>query len=126
MANNPRSWGQRGAKVPENVGLVQPWEIVQGHIDHAIAYAFHGPSPNFTFPAQSSDGGGFGGIAYDPTTGAGDMPEGARIFLRPDFDLTNFAAGAPRIIGQCLKDYGAICIDNAGYPKIYLEATVNG
>lgn len=116
MAANPKNWGQRGAKVPETVGLVQPFEIAQGHIDHAIAYAFHGPSPDFVFPAQASDGGSFGGVS------GLDIPEGGRIRLKPSFDLTVLPAGAARVVGQCLKDYGAICIDNAGLPKVYLEA----
>lgn len=114
--DNPRKWGQRGAKIPQTVGLVHPWEIEQGVIQHAIAYAFRGPSPDYVLPAQDSDGANFGGVS------GLDMPEGARIRLKPDFDLTLLPEGAPRVIGQCLKDYGAICIDNAGYPKIYLEA----
>lgn len=113
----PKAWNQRGAKVPYGIGLVRPWEVAQGHIDHAIAYAFHGPSPEFTLPAQGSDGGNFGGVA------GSDMPEGARIFLDPTFDLTLFPAGTARVVGQALKTYGAICIDNAGYPKVYLEAS---
>src|SRR6478609_3618372 len=112
----PQPWGMRGAKVPYGIGLVRKTEVQSGVINHAIAWAYHGPSPDFVDPAQGSDGGTFGGVS------GSDIPEGARIRLRPDFDLTSFPAGTARIVGKALQDYGAIMIDNSGWPKVYLEA----
>ncbi|MGZ4745705.1 MAG: hypothetical protein ACXVYY_01345 [Oryzihumus sp.] len=116
FVNNPKQWNQRGSKIPEQIGLVRPWEIAQGHIDHAIAWAYHGPSPDHVLPAQSSDGGNFGGVS------GVDLPEGARIRLDPSFNLNLFPPGAARIIGKAMQDYGCLLIDNAGYPKMYVEA----
>lgn len=122
-SKTPKAWGSRGAKVPYGLGLVRKWEIDAGVIDHAIAWAYHGPSPEYVYPALNSDGANFGGIVYDSVAHDGDLPEGARIRLDPTFDLGLLPAGTSRIVGKALQDYGAICIDNAGFPKIYLEAT---
>lgn len=115
-AKTPKAWGARGAKVPLGVGLVRKWEIDEGVIRHAIAWAYHGPSPDYVYPAQNSDGSNFGGVS------GVDIPEGARIRLDPNFDLTQFPAGAARVVGKALQDYGAILIDNSGFPKVYLES----
>src|SRR5436190_10666594 len=34
------NFGSRGAGVPYYAGLIRPWEIRQGHIDHAIAFVY--------------------------------------------------------------------------------------
>jgi len=115
-AKTPKAWGSRGAKVPYGIGLVRKWEIDEGVIRHAIAWSYHGPSPEYVQPAQNSDGGNFGGVS------GVDLPEGARIRLNPAFDLTRFPAGAARVIGKALQDYGAILIDNSGFPKVLVES----
>lgn len=114
-STTPKAWGMRGAKVPYSAGLVRKWEIDAGSINHAIAWAYHGPSPDHVYPALNSDGGNFGGVSGT------DIPEGARIRLNPAVDLTTLPTGAARVIGKALQDYGAILIDNAGFPKVYLE-----
>ena len=116
-AKGPKAWGTRGAKVPLGIGLVRKGEVDQGVINHAIAWAYHGPSPEYVAPAQNSDGGNFGGVM------GLDLPEGTRIRLNPTFDLTRFPAGTARIVGRALQDYGAILVDNSGFPKCYLESS---
>jgi predicted phosphodiesterase len=112
----PSGFASRGAGVPYSAGLIRPWEIETGHIDHAIAFAFDYPGPNFVFPATKSDGKG----VFPP-----DVPEGARLQLDPalsdaDFDAWGLNSVA-KIIARALQDYGMIVIDCAGRPKIYAE-----
>src|SRR5581483_1035663 len=103
----------RGTGTPYFAGLVRPWEIAQGHIDHAIAFAFSSPSSSFVYPASKSDGSGTG------------PPEGARIQLDPsltDSDFTKWGLSpAAKVIAKALQTYGMYLIDNSGSPKIYLE-----
>ena len=129
----------RGAGTPYLAGLVRPWEIAQGHIDHAIAWAYTSPTSAHVYPAQKSDGSG---------ANTGDMPEGSRLVLDPTLTCTSYnpattapsgvpcAAGSqintlcstsnnPRacmIIAVALQTYGAFEIDNSGSTKLYLEA----
>lgn len=109
----------RGAGTPYFAGLVRPWEITQGHIDHALAFAYHAPSAEFRYPASKSDGGNFGGI-----TGT-DIPEGARLQLNPTLTDVDFTAWGlspeAKIIARALQQYGMYIIDNSGSSKIYIE-----
>jgi hypothetical protein len=106
----------RGAGTPYLAGLVRPWEIAQGHIDHALAFAYDSPAPTYVYPASRSDGGGSSGI---------DLPEGTRIQLDPgltdaDFDRMHLNAAA-KVIAHALQKYGMYVIDNSGASKVYLE-----
>jgi hypothetical protein len=109
----------RGAGTPYFAGLVRKWEVDQGHIDHALAFAYHAPSPEFRYPASKSDGASFGGIAGN------DVPEGARLQLDPTLTDTQLAAygckGACLTIAHAIQKYGMYVIDNSGSSKIYLE-----
>jgi hypothetical protein len=109
----------RGAGTPYFAGLVRKWEIDQGHIDHALAFAYDSPSNDFRYPASKSDGGNFGGV-----TGT-DLPEGTRLQLDPsltDADFTAWGLSAPaRTIARALQTYGMYVIDHSGSSKIYLE-----
>jgi hypothetical protein len=102
------SFGSRGAGVPYLTGLIRPWEIIQGRIDHAIAFAMIGPKSTFVCPATKSDGRG------------GGMPEGTRIRLRADYNISGLTRTG-QIIATALKVYGAILIDGSGSNKIYGE-----
>jgi hypothetical protein len=106
----------RGAGTPYFAGLVRKWEIDQGHIDHALAFAFRSPAPEFRFPASKTDGEGLLGL---------DPPEGARLQLDPTLTEAHFDAwglSAPaKIIARALQRYGMYVIDNSGSSKIYLE-----
>ncbi|MCD6416831.1 MAG: fibronectin type III domain-containing protein, partial [Planctomycetes bacterium] len=96
-------------------GLIRPWEIRQGHINHALAFACKGPSGLYVFPATRSDGQG----------GLRSFPEGARLQLDPgltdrDFERWGLSA-AGKVIARALQEYGMILVDGGGHPKIYVE-----
>lgn len=109
----------RGAGTPYFAGLVRPWEIAQGHIDHALAFAYHAPAGTFVYPASKSDGANFGGV------NGVDAPEGTRIQLDPsktDADFTAWGLSPEaKVIARALQDYGMYVIDNSGSSKIYIE-----
>jgi hypothetical protein len=109
----------RGAGTPYFAGLVRPWEIAQGRIDHALAFAYHSPSPEFVYPASKSDGASFGGVA------SVDLPEGSRLQLNPALTTSDLQALglSPQaiVIAKALQTYGMYTIDNSGSSKIYLE-----
>ena len=106
----------RGAGFPYFAGLVRPWEVAAGRIDHAIAFAYAWPSPEFVPPASKSDGRGIRGT---------DLPEGTRLQLDPslteeDFDRMGLVPAA-RVVARALQEYGMIVIDNSVSTKIMLE-----
>ncbi len=85
---------------------ILPRDILRGHIDHALAISVPGPASRlYVQPASSTDGNG----------AVTSLPEGARIRLKPGFDIaralrllpggTNLTAA--RVIMQALKTYGA-------------------
>ncbi|MEW5773299.1 MAG: fibronectin type III domain-containing protein [Thermodesulfobacteriota bacterium] len=110
----PMGFMSRGAGVPYLAGLIRPWEIAAGRIEHAIAFAFNTPSLLFVYPATKSDG-----------KGMEDLPEGARIQLDPALTEADFDAWGldpvEKVIARALQEYGMIVIDKAGHPKIYAE-----
>ena len=100
---------------PYLTGLVRPWEIAQGHVDHAIAFAYQSPSDSVICPATKSDGS---------ASRASNMPEGARIQLDPTLNVDDPAYSLTRtgkILARAMQQYGMILIDGAGHPKIYGE-----
>jgi len=112
----PSGFGSRGAGLPYLAGLIFPCEIQQGHIDHALAFAYDYPTPQFIYPATKSDGIG----SYPP-----DMPEGTRLQLNPALTDSEIQAwgctGSCLIVAHALQDYGMIVIDRSGHPKLYAE-----
>jgi len=51
------SYASRGAGVPYFAGLVRPWEIASGRIDHALAFAYSTiRSTRCVWPASKTDG----------------------------------------------------------------------
>lgn len=109
----PKGFGSRGAGVPYFTGLIRPCEIRQGHIDHAIAFAYDKVSSSYVYPATKSDGGGSG------------VPEGARMQLDPSISDATIKGwgcdGTCFVIAKALQKYGMIAIDYAGHSKIYGE-----
>ncbi len=110
----------RGDGTPYLAGLVRPWEISQGQIDHALAFGYNSPSSTFVYPASKSDGGAFGGLL------GVDLPEGSHLQLNPaltDADFTQWGLNpAAKIIARALQRYGMYVVDHSGSSKIYLEA----
>ena len=117
-----RAYTARGAGVTYLSGLIRPWEIKQGRIDHALAFAYNYPSPNWIYPASKSDGKNL-----DPNA----LPEGARLQLDPAMTETELrslgCSTAAIVIARAMQQYGMYVIDNSGRPKIMLEynATAN-
>lgn len=110
----------RGAGMPYFAGLVRKWEIDQGHVDHALAFAYDSPSSDFRYPASKSDGGNFGGVS------GVDLPEGARLQLNPNLTDADFDAwGLPpaaKVLARAMQRYGMYVVDHSGSSKIFLEA----
>jgi hypothetical protein len=113
----PENYGSRGAGVPYFAGLVRPWEIKQGRIDHAIAFGYPTPARDrCVYPASKTDGNS--GLPYA-------IPEGARLQLDPrlteaDFDRMGLDRTG-KIIARALQKYGMFLIDISGRSKIYVE-----
>jgi hypothetical protein len=111
--------GGRGDGTPYLAGLVRPWEVAQGHIDHALAFAYNSPSSAFSYPAAKSDGGNFGGVLGT------DLPEGSRLQLNPsitDATIQSWGCtGTCLTIAHALQTYGMYTVDHSGSSKIYLE-----
>jgi hypothetical protein len=113
----PVEYGSRGAGIPYLAGLIRPWEIEQGHIDHAIAFATETVArKRCVWPASKTDG-----KSRDPDA----LPQGARLQLDPtlsdaDFDRLGLDATA-RVIARAMQTYGMILVDSSGRTKVYAE-----
>jgi hypothetical protein len=118
--NDPNHYGAgvgtRASYNPGLAGLVRPWEIAQGHIDHALSFAYHQPAGNFRWPAVGGFEAGLAGT---------DLPLGARIQLNPALSQSQIqglgCTGPCLIIAQALQKYGMYVTDNSNSSKIYLE-----
>jgi hypothetical protein len=105
----------RGAGVPYLAGLIRPWEIEQGRIEHALAFAYAtNRLGRCVYPASKTDG------KHDRLD---VLPEGARLRLDPTLDVNSIPGldRTGRIIARALQEYGAYNIDNSGSNKIYPE-----
>jgi uncharacterized protein YjdB len=110
-----KSYISRGAGVPYLAGLIRPWEIDQGRIEHALAFAYSlSRATRCVWPASKTDGKNHLGNV---------IPQGARIRLDPtlDVDTINGLDETGRIIARALQEYGMFLIDNSGANKIYAE-----
>ncbi len=111
----PEGFVSGGAGSPYLTGLVRPWELRRGRIDHAIGFAVNYPSSFFIYPATKSDGS-----AMPPA-----LPEGARLQLDPalteqDFDRWGLSREG-KVIARALQEYGMILTDGSGHPKLSIE-----
>lgn len=111
----------RGSGIPGYAGLLRPWEIRQGRIEHALAFGYTEPAlDKCVFPASKTDG---------DSTIPFAIPEGARLQLDPslteaDFDQMGLDR-AGKIIARALQEYGMISVDHSGSFKIYVEDLIN-
>jgi len=112
----PSGFVSRGAGIPYLAGLVRPCEIARGRIDHALAFAYDYPSPQFVYPATKSDGKG------NPER---SLPEGARLQLDPSVTRAQLVAlgvtGPALTIAQALQRYGMYVTDASGREKVMME-----
>ena len=111
----------RGSGIPSYAGLIRPWEILQGKIEHAIAFGYTEPANDkCVFPASKTDGDSALPFA---------IPEGAQTPIDPslteeDFDQMGLDQTG-KIIAQALQEYGMISVDHSGSFKIYVEDLIN-
>jgi hypothetical protein len=113
----PAEYGSRGAGVPYYAGLIRPWEIRRGRIEHAIAFAYPTPARDrCVYPASKTDGRSRDRYA---------IPEGARLQLDPALTEDDFNRmgldHTGKIIARAMQEYGMILIDISGRPKIVAE-----
>ncbi len=117
----PVMHSSRGSGIPAFAGLLRPWEIRQGRIEHALAFGYTEPAEGkCVFPASKTDGN-------SPMYFA--IPEGARLQLDPsltekDFDRMGLDKTG-KIIARALQEYGMISVDHSGSFKIYVEDLIN-
>ena len=117
----PPRIGARGSGIPYSAGLIRPWEIRRGRIEHALTLAYPTPAlDRCVFPATRTDGD-----SADPYA----IPEGARLQLDPaltdaDFDAWGLTRTG-KIIARALQEYGMFVIDDSGRSKIEAEDLFN-
>lgn len=117
----PVMHSSRGSGIPAYAGLLRPWEIRQGRIEHVLAFGYTEPAADqCVFPASKTDGESSMHFA---------IPEGARLQLDPslteqDFDRLGLDPTA-KIIARALQEYGMILVDDSGSFKIYVEDLIN-
>jgi hypothetical protein len=123
----PEGFGQRGAGIGQLAGIVRRCEVDRGRIDHAVTLAYDYPCESETCqqngwpasipPFRKTDGRG---------TSPFDIPEGARIAIRPEISHEEIAEACAGIKGCIvwalnMQEYGGFVVDNSGHPKTYAE-----
>jgi hypothetical protein len=126
----PEGFGQRGAGIGQLAGIVRRCEVDRGRIGHAVTLAYDYPCtaetcqrngwPTSIPPFRKTDGRG-----TDPY----DIPEGARIAIRPEIskgDIEKACLGMKGCIVWALtmQEYGGFIVDDSGHPKTYAEGNV--
>ena len=117
----PVGHSSRGSGIPALAGLLRPWEIRQGKIEHALAFRYTLTArEKCVLPASKTDGDSKRPFA---------IPEGARLQLDPsltdaDFDEMGLDPTA-KIVAHALQEYGMILVDTSGSFKIYVEDLIN-
>lgn len=106
--------GARGSGLPLFAGVIQPSELRQGRIEHALAISVPGPAQRiFVAPASVTNG----------VNALQSLPEGARLRLKSSFRLGKLTPGANRrsaeAIVSALRTYGAIVVDRSITPTLY-------
>ena len=123
----PEGFGQRGAGIGQLAGIVRHCEVERGHIGHAVTLAYDNPCkpevcqqngwPAVIPPFRKTDGRG--NSQYD-------IPEGARIAIRPEITQEEIEDACDGITGcvvwvSNMQEYGGFVVDNSGHPKTYAE-----
>jgi len=103
----------RAAGVPALAGTIMHQEILDGRIEHRLAFATQaaGLQRFVSPPAAWTDGGWRAGL-----------PEGAVLQLDPSIDLSTLRLSpTARVVARALQEYGAVCVDVAGGHCLYGE-----
>jgi hypothetical protein len=126
----PEGFGQRGAGIGQFAGIVRRCEVDRGRIDHAVTIAYDFPCapevcqlngwPASIPPFRKTDGRGKSQF---------DIPEGARLAIRPEISHEDIAKACGGIKGCELwalnmQEYGGFVVDNSDHPKTYAEGNV--
>lgn len=117
----PVGHSSRGSGIPALAGLLRPWEILEGKIEHALAFGYtHTANDKCVFPASKTDG---------KTKRLSAIPMGARLQLDPsltdaDFDQMGLSPTG-KIIARALQEYGMFVVDTSGSFKMYVEDLIN-
>lgn len=129
----PEGFGQRGAGIGQLAGIVRRCEVDRERIDHAVTLAYDYPCreevcqqnvwPASIPPFRKTDGRGEAPF---------DIPEGARLAIRPEISDQEIAEACDGIKGcivwaLTMQEYGGFIVDNSDHPKTYAEgdATAN-
>jgi len=125
----PKGFGHRGAGIGHFAGVVRPCEVERGYVDHAVTLAYDYPCapgtcqmngwPEVIFPFTKTDG-----LGLEPY----DIPEGARIAIRPEITKDEIARACSEIRGcivwvLAMQKYGGFLVDDSGHPKTYAEGS---
>jgi hypothetical protein len=106
QSDDPQNWGHRG--VPAPTQAIRLDEVQAGRIDHVLEFGTRFPSGQHVFPMVGSDGQG---------TAAWAPPQGLRMRIRPDLDLTTLGLSpAALVVARALQTYGAVLGDSSGGP----------
>jgi hypothetical protein len=108
----PRGLATRASGFANAAGLITAAEMQRGRIEHALVFSM--PSTRAggpVRPATSSDGS---------TSGAGAIPEGARLQLDPALSLDRLAPWQ-RVIARALQRYGMYLADTGGAVALYAQ-----
>ena len=129
----PEGFGQRGAGIGQVAGIVRPCEVERGFIGHAVTISYDFPCapgncesngwPAVIPPFRKTDGSGWSQF---------DIPEGARLVIRPEISLEEIQRACDGVQGcilwtQNMQSHGGFIVDQCGHPKTYAEgnATAN-
>ncbi|MFD9827901.1 carbohydrate-binding domain-containing protein [Tsukamurella tyrosinosolvens] len=108
--------GHAGGEFSYLAGLITPQDVESGVIDHALRYAMPGNSPNYVYPGTRSDGTTLGGV-----------PEGTRLQLDPNLDLSRFGLSPFQLmLARALQVYGGLNADHADLFVFYARSTNDG
>jgi hypothetical protein len=128
----PKGFAQRGAGIGQLAGVVRPCEVERGYIDHALTLAYNYPCAPIVCEANS-----WPAVIppFTKTDGKGlskyDIPEGARIIIRPEISLVEIENACNDVRGcivwvLSMQQYGGFLVDNSGHPKTYAEGDATG
>lgn len=123
----PAGFAQRGAGIGQLAGVIRRCEVDRGFIDHAVTLAYDYPCRadvcnlngwlSFISPFTTTDGKGRSRY---------DIPEGARIAIRPEISLEAIDLACQDVRGcivwaRAMQEYGGFIVDDGGHPKTYAE-----
>lgn len=127
----PKGFAHRGAGIGSLAGIVRPCEVERGEIRHAVTIAYDYPCK-----PEVCEANGWPAVIppFTKTDGEGssrfDIPEGARLVIRPDISDGEIAQACQGVMGcvawvKAMQNYGGFIVDNSGHPKTYAEGNLS-